>query len=82
MCRVVLVTGLCVTDRYDLNRLKLISEDMLTSRIDASSVATITSGKHAFGPGWFRASVPVAQPGLTNRDWSPIFSPGCYTNRD
>jgi hypothetical protein len=36
-----------------------------------------------------RASVPVGfglqsrlQPGLTNRDWSPIFSPGCYTNRD
>jgi hypothetical protein len=41
-----------------------------------------TSGKQGFSPGSFGASVPVAQPELTNRDWSPIFSPGCYTNRD
>jgi speckle-type POZ protein len=32
---------LVAADRYDLDRLKLISEDMLTSRINASSVATI-----------------------------------------
>jgi hypothetical protein len=41
-----------------------------------------TSGKRVFSPGWCWVSVPVAQPGLTNRDWIPIFSPGCYTNRD
>jgi speckle-type POZ protein len=32
---------LVAADRYDLDRLKLICEDMLTTRIDMSSVATI-----------------------------------------
>jgi hypothetical protein len=41
-----------------------------------------TTGKRAISPGWHRALVPVAQPGLTNRDWSLIFSPGCHMNRD
>jgi hypothetical protein len=41
---------------------------------------THTSGKQGISPGSLGPSVPVAQPGLTNRD--PIFSPGCYTNRD
>jgi hypothetical protein len=41
-----------------------------------------TSGKQGISPGWCRASVPVAQPGLTNWDWSPIISHGCCTNRD
>jgi histone deacetylase 1/2 len=41
-----------------------------------------TSGKQVISPGWCRASVPVAQPGLTNRDWSPIISPCCIMNRD
>jgi hypothetical protein len=43
---------------------------------------TFTSGKQGISPGSFGPSVPVAQPGLTNRDRCPIFSPGCYTNRD
>jgi hypothetical protein len=29
-------------------------------------VHVFTSGKQVFSPGWCRASVPVAQPGLTN----------------
>jgi hypothetical protein len=41
-----------------------------------------TSGKQGISPGSFGPSVPVAQPGLTNRDLCPIFSPGCYKNRD
>jgi hypothetical protein len=57
-------------------------DDESDDEVDGDHVRPVTSGKHGISPGWFRPSVPVAQPGLTNRDWSPIFSPGCYTNRD
>jgi hypothetical protein len=53
-----------------------------TIHYEGTLAEQLTSGKPGFSPGSYRPSVPVAQPGLTNRDWSPIFSPGCYTNRD
>jgi serine/threonine protein kinase len=70
------------SDSYHASYFPMQAISMLHAGDVNSLVDPCTSGKQGISPGWCRASVPVAQPGLTNRDWSLLFSPGCVTNRD